>query len=36
MKKKKNFFILAIIVGAVGVIIGGITVWIAAIDLLQP
>jgi len=36
MKKKKNFLILAIIVGAVGVIIGGISIWIAATDLLQP
>jgi len=36
MKKKKNFFILAIIVGTAGVIIGGISIWIVAIDLLQP
>lgn len=36
MKKKKSFLILAIIVGVVGVIIGGISVWIVATDLLQP
>ena len=34
--KKKKILILAIIVGAAGVIIGGISIWIAASDLLQP
>ena len=36
MEKKKNFLILAIGVGIFGVIIGGITIWTAASDLLQP
>jgi len=36
MKKKNNFLILAIIVGAAGVIIGGISIWITISDLLQP
>ncbi len=36
MKKKNNFLILAIIVGVAGVIIGGISIWITASDLLQP
>lgn len=36
MKKKKNFLILAIIVGAAGVIIGGISIWLTLSNLLQP
>lgn len=36
MKNKKNFLILAIIVGVAGIIIGGISILIAANDLLQP
>jgi hypothetical protein len=36
MKNKKNFLILAIIVGVAGIIIGGISIWIAVNDLLQP
>lgn len=36
MKKKKSFLILAIVVGIAGVIIGGISILIAANDLLQP
>lgn len=36
MTKQKNFLILAIGVGAVGLIIGGISIWFAASDLLQP
>jgi len=36
MAKKKNFLLLAIAVGIVGIIIGGITMWSAADKLLQP
>jgi len=36
MAKKKNFLLLAIAVGIVGIIIGGITFWSAADKLLQP
>ena len=36
MEKKKNFLILAIGVGIVGVIIGGISIWNATSNLLQP
>ncbi len=36
MKKKKNFLILAIIVGVAGVIIGGISIWLTVSNLLQP
>jgi len=36
MIKQKKFLILAIGVGAIGLIIGGITIWLAASDLLQP
>ncbi len=36
MAKKKNFLLLAMAVGIVGIIIGGITMWSAADKLLQP
>ena len=36
MKEKKNFLILAIGLGTIGVIIGGITIWSMASDLLSP
>ncbi len=36
MAKKKNFLLLAIAVGIIGIIIGGITMWSAADKLLQP
>jgi len=36
MAKKKNFLLLAIAVGIVGIIIGGITMWSAVDKLLQP
>jgi hypothetical protein len=36
MEKKKNFLILAIGMGIIGVIIGGISIWNVASDLLQP
>ena len=36
MPEKKNFLLLAIGVGAICVIIGGISLWNMASDLLQP
>jgi len=36
MTKKKNFLLLAIAVGIVGIIIGGVTIWSTADKLLQP
>ena len=36
MPEKKNFLILAIGLGVVGIIIGAITIWSTASDLLQP
>ena len=36
MKKKKNFLVLAIIVGVAGVIIGVISIWLTLSNLLQP
>jgi len=36
MPEKKNFLLLAIGMGAAGVIIGGITIWNMASDLLKP
>jgi len=36
MIEKKNFLILAIGVGAVGVIIGSITIWNSINDVLNP
>jgi len=36
MINQKRFLILAIGMGAIGLIIGGITIWLAASDLLQP
>jgi len=36
MAKKKNFLLLAMAVGVIGIIIGGITIWSAADKLLQP
>ena len=35
MAERKNFLLLAIGIGAVGVIIGGITIWNMLIDLLD-
>ena len=34
--KKKRFLILAIAVGIVGIIIGGISIWNVTNNLLQP
>ncbi len=34
MLKPKKFLILAIIVGVVGIIIGGITIWFTVTNLL--
>jgi len=36
MAKKKNFLLLAIAVGIIGIIIGGVTIWSVADKLLQP
>ncbi len=36
MAERKNFLLLAIGMGAAGIIIGGITIWGAASDLLMP
>ena len=36
MAEKKNFLILAIGLGAIGIIIGGITIWNMASSLLEP
>lgn len=36
MKSKKNFLILAIGLGVIGVIIGGITLWNAMSALVEP
>ena len=36
MKEKKNFLILAIGMGVIGVIIGGITIWDLVNETLSP
>jgi hypothetical protein len=36
MVEKKRFLILAVGLGAAGVIIGGITIWNLVNDLLKP
>jgi len=36
MPERKNFLLLAIAMGATGIIIGGITIWNMASDLLKP
>ena len=36
MAEKRNFLILAIGLGIVGIIIGGITIWNVAKNLLEP
>ena len=36
MVEKRNFLILAIGVGIVGIIIGGITIWNFANKLIEP
>jgi hypothetical protein len=36
MAEKKNFLILAIGLGIIGVIIGGITIWNFAYKLIEP
>ena len=36
MAERKNFLLLAIGVGVAGIIIGGITIWNMASDLLTP
>ena len=36
MKEKKNFLILAIGMGIIGVVIGGITIWNLVNETLYP
>jgi len=36
MPERKNFLVLAIGMGAAGILIGGITLWNMASDLLKP
>ena len=36
MEKQKNFLILAMVLGAAGIIIGGISIWYVANNLLVP
>jgi hypothetical protein len=36
MAERKNFLLLAIGMGAVGIIIGAITIWNMIADLLKP
>jgi len=36
MKEKKNFLILAIGVGVLGIIIGGISIWNIVKDTISP
>lgn len=36
MAEKRNFLILAIGLGVVGIIIGGITIWNFASNLIEP
>lgn len=36
MSEKKNFLILAIGMGVIGVIIGGITIWNMVNDVMNP
>jgi len=36
MPERKNFLLMAIGIGAFGVIIGAITIWNMAVDLLKP
>jgi hypothetical protein len=36
MAEKKNFLILAIGMGAIGIIIGGITIWNLVNETLSP
>ena len=36
MAEKRNFLILAIAFGVIGIIIGGITIWNFAAKLIEP
>jgi len=36
MPERKNFLVLAIAIGIAGIIIGAITIWNMASDLLKP
>lgn len=36
MAERKNFLLFAIALGIAGIIIGGITIWNSASDLIKP
>jgi len=36
MPERKNFLLMAIGMGAVGIIIGAVTIWNMTVDLLKP
>lgn len=36
MAKQKNFLLLAIIVGIVGVLIGGVTIFLSVANIAKP
>ncbi len=36
MVEPKNFLILAIVVGVIGIIIGSVSLWLVTTNLLQP
>ncbi len=36
MVEPKNFLILAIVVGIIGIIIGSVSLWVVTTNLLQP
>lgn len=36
MAERKNFLLFAIALGVAGIIIGGITIWNSASDLIKP
>jgi hypothetical protein len=36
MKRQKNFLLLAIIVGIAGIIIGGVSIFLSATNIVNP
>jgi hypothetical protein len=36
MKRQKNFLLLAIIVGIAGIIIGGVSIFLSATNIVKP
>ncbi len=36
MVEPKNFLILAIVMGIIGIIIGSVSLWVVTTNLLQP